>query len=335
MSTLDAAPSDWLDWLLSLSMKGFPREMIIARCCEKGLDEEYARLALTELVQNPLFRVCIRHLQHKAKSDSLLRVRAALDDMRDLGEIAELNGISAKRFQTDFLAANRPLVLRGIAKPLQSTGPWSFRALKERFGQNIVSVTSGLRWSDDPPFHFDPPKIRIQFGEFLDLVRQTPEADTLYLTAEDALLTQDGFEELISEAQWPSPYLNPARATPDMIKVWIGPGGTLTRLHHDRQNVLLVQLEGSKIVTLASSAHLPRMANVFGCSSRFSATSKEAARSGVHFRELTIDPGDALLIPIGWWHEVRSLGPSISISYDNLVGGESLWTGVYWIRDLN
>ena len=33
-----------------------------------------------------------------------------------------------------------------------------------------------------------------------------------------------------------------------------------------------------------------------------------------------LNPGEALLIPIGWWHHVRALDVSISVSFTNFQG---------------
>ena len=38
-----------------------------------------------------------------------------------------------------------------------------------------------------------------------------------------------------------------------------------------------------------------------------------------HIFKATLNPGDALLIPVGWWHEVLSLSTSISIGITGLL----------------
>ena len=39
--------------------------------------------------------------------------------------------------------------------------------------------------------------------------------------------------------------------------------------------------------------------------------------------ELIFEPGELLLLPAGWWHEVTALETSISIGFTNLKGATS------------
>jgi ribosomal protein L16 Arg81 hydroxylase len=35
--------------------------------------------------------------------------------------------------------------------------------------------------------------------------------------------------------------------------------------------------------------------------------------------QVVLEPGQALFIPVGWWHHVRSLDVSISVSFTNFL----------------
>jgi hypothetical protein len=41
--------------------------------------------------------------------------------------------------------------------------------------------------------------------------------------------------------------------------------------------------------------------------------------SGVTPIEVVVGPGQALFIPVGWWHRVEALDTSISLSFTNFV----------------
>jgi len=34
--------------------------------------------------------------------------------------------------------------------------------------------------------------------------------------------------------------------------------------------------------------------------------------------EVVVEPGETMFLPLGWWHQVRSLDVSLSFSYSNL-----------------
>ena len=41
--------------------------------------------------------------------------------------------------------------------------------------------------------------------------------------------------------------------------------------------------------------------------------------ANVQTREVVLGPGDAIFLPVGWWHHVRSLDVSISLAMTNFV----------------
>jgi len=104
---------------------------------------------------------------------------------------------------------------------------------------------------------------------------------------------------------------------------WIGPAGTVTGLHKDDSHNVLAQLYGRKKVLLFSPRNDPWIyqSRKYDYGARLSYVDAEApdyARyplfRNVECEEVVIGPGEMLFIPLGWWHQVRSLEPSISVS---------------------
>lgn len=108
------------------------------------------------------------------------------------------------------------------------------------------------------------------------------------------------------------------------INGWFGPAETVSCCHHDPMHNLLVQVVGSKRVTLfppgpaASRGLYPNS----GRQSNTSQVDIEAPQLDKYplFAELKpivfeLQEGDTLYIPPGWWHHVRSLEISMSVSF--------------------
>jgi ribosomal protein L16 Arg81 hydroxylase len=94
--------------------------------------------------------------------------------------------------------------------------------------------------------------------------------------------------------------------------LWLGPGGSLSPLHHDTTHVFFNQLVGQKRYTLVA----PWAADVLlGPISQPSDAGFDLTQPGdVAVHTLVIHSGQSLFIPAGWWHQVEALAPSISVS---------------------
>lgn len=111
-------------------------------------------------------------------------------------------------------------------------------------------------------------------------------------------------------------------STPDM-NIWLGPEGTVSPLHHDPKHNLLTQIRGHKRVLLFP----PDQAGLYPFSEEclMSNTSQVNPEnpdlsqfplfSGAKGLGCLLGPGDVLYIPPKWWHHVRSLTASLSVSF--------------------
>ena len=121
-----------------------------------------------------------------------------------------------------------------------------------------------------------------------------------------------------------------------LINAWFGPAGTISPLHTDPYHNILAQVVGKKYVRLYSPLETERleprgeengidMSNTSGIPvdllemGPLGVENDEEGRwdefEKARYVETVLSEGDCLYIPVGWWHYVRSLTVSFSVSF--------------------
>eukprot|EP00246_Nothoceros_aenigmaticus_P011823 TRINITY_DN3378_c0_g1_i3.p1 TRINITY_DN3378_c0_g1~~TRINITY_DN3378_c0_g1_i3.p1 ORF type:complete len:158 (-),score=16.71 TRINITY_DN3378_c0_g1_i3:171-644(-) len=107
------------------------------------------------------------------------------------------------------------------------------------------------------------------------------------------------------------------------INAWFGPQGTVTPLHYDPVHNLFAQVVGLKYIRLyqasISSELYPYSEHMLQNSSQVDLDHADHPKFPIardlHFVDCILEPGDMMYVPPKWWHYVRALSTSFSVSF--------------------
>ncbi|KAI0544182.1 hypothetical protein F4679DRAFT_565874 [Xylaria curta] len=139
-----------------------------------------------------------------------------------------------------------------------------------------------------------------------------------------------------------NPNINQPELDTPLLNAWFGPPGTISPLHNDPYHNILTQIVGRKYVRLYAPRETARLAargkengvemgntsaldigvvEGWDCLPEGEEEKEEEEENiketfkALPFVDYILEPGDALYIPIGWWHYVRGLSVSFSVSF--------------------
>ena len=222
-------------------------------------------------------------------------------------------------FLKQFYANQRPAILTGLVDDWPAMTRWNADYFDEKVGRDTeVEAQKGR----DKVARFEQESIRLKsrvsLGEVTDHLRSGKPSNDLYITANNGSANRDALDPLWADFSGIAGLTDPTSDRDGFL--WIGPKGTLTPFHHDLTNNLLIQVRGRKQVHMVPPWEERRMngdGRVFSGLSLEDA--KAAAEHGLPLIETVIGPGDALFIPVGWWHHIVSLDESYSVLFTNFV----------------
>jgi hypothetical protein len=250
------------------------------------------------------------------KRDWLLHCRARLEALLPPA-IPRVAGMDPATFLQNHYIPLRPVILEGLVNHWPARTRWSLEHFRT-LGNPEVEVQAAR--DTDPDFEMNSPTLKriMPWHAFLDRLAETEATNDIYMTANNGSVNRKALSPLWDEIAGIPGYLAANRMGDGFL--WVGPRGTITPWHHDLTQNFLLQLQGTKKVTLASPSETPRMQNHRHCFSRFGTRADLSGEPDApRTFEAIIGPGDILFIPVGWWHHVEGLTQTIGMSFTNFV----------------
>lgn len=317
MASRIKARSDRRDVIAQALLDGCDPARIHARLVSEGASPKSAEMELKRAERDPLYRAALRLANQRAKRDWTLDIYARLAAQDTPLGIPTVDAIEPERFYREFYAANRPVKLTGLVDHWPALERWTLDYLEEKVGTAQVEIQAERTGHADYEADKDRHRRGALMRDVIAFLRSDPVTNDFYITAANDTRNKQALAALWDDLA-PVSILQPSGGRDGFF--WLGPAGTLTPFHHDLTNNLLVQVTGRKQVRMVPSWEVARMRNSLHC---FSDRSPEdfapdsADRTAPPMLECTIDRGEAIFLPIGWWHHVTALDRSISMSFTN------------------
>ena len=268
-----------------------------------------------------------------ASAEKLAWLLGVLEAQRALATTAipRERRITPEAFLDRHYAANWPVFLEGALEGWPALERWTPAYLKSVIGSAEIQVQANRAADEDYERRMPDHSERMAFDAFIDRITGNAGND-LYLTAYNAAANAEALAPLHADLGFLDALLDPRGGAPRGM-LWIGPAGTFTPLHHDLTNNLLLQIVGRKELLLVSPGETPKLYNDHHVYSGVrdldgaEVTARFPDLAGVRVHRLMLNPGDALFIPIGWWHQVRALDFSVTITHTNFRWPNDLHVG--------
>jgi hypothetical protein len=319
----------WRRWAAENLARGAATEEVVATLVEAGAAPEPARELVARLEDDVALAVARSLARRVAALETIVRLRLehrqrapapSTVERRTLPSVEELVG--------RYWVPGVPVVLTDVVTGWPAFGRWGLHDLRERFGDAKVEVCMGRTAVERPDAQWRRLRHELTIAELVERIESGPPGNDVYMIARNNAFLRADLAALLDDIVLPPEIFGPALA-PSRMGLWIGSAGTHSPMHHDGDNSALCQVVGRKRVRLAPPESLAMLDHAEGVYSRWDPLDPEPIDDGPErLLELVLAPGELLLIPAGWWHQVDALDFSMTV---NVL--EFAWPNDYaWFR---
>jgi len=247
-----------------------------------------------------------------------------------LKPIDVVEDISKEDFYEKYLKPRRPVVIRNMAKKWPAYQKWTMEYMKEVVGDVEVPLYDSSKADPSAPINASAAKMK--FGDYIDLIQREPTDLRIFLF-DPIKYAPKLLEDYISPKELMGGFLD---KYPNMF---FGGKGSVTFLHFDidMAHIFHTHFNGRKHILLFDYKWKERLYQIPYATYALEDYdienpdfTKFPALDGVEGIECFLEHGDTLFMPTGWWHWMKYLDGSFSISlraWDKswAVKAHSLW----------
>lgn len=231
--------------------------------------------------------------------------------------VVKKSGLSLEGFLREHFLSGSPVIISDCMAHWPARTKWNdMDYLKKVAGDRTVPVEVGKNylcqeWKQE----------LITFSEFLEKIQSNDSSSAVptYLAQHQLF---DQINELRKDICIPD-YCCAGGGELRSLNAWFGPAGTVTPLHHDPHHNILAQVVGKKYVRLYTSSVseelYPYNETMLCNSSQVDLDNIDDGQypkvHDLEFLDCILEEGEMLYIPPKWWHYVRSLTISFSVSF--------------------
>jgi len=232
----------------------------------------------------------------------------------DLTQIDCVDDISKEDFEKNYLNARRPLVIKNMAKNWPAYEKWSMDYMKTVVGDKLVPLYDSSK--ADPSKPINAAATEMKFADYIDLIKTTPTDLRIFL-----------FDPIKQAPKLLNDYIAPKDLMGGFLdsypNMFFGGKGSVTFLHYDidMAHIFHTHFNGRKHVILFENKWKERLYQIPYATYALEDYDIEnpdfdkfPALKGVKGIEAYLEHGDTLFMPTGYWHWMKYLDGSFSIS---------------------
>jgi ribosomal protein L16 Arg81 hydroxylase len=309
---------DWRRWIgENLMLDAEPSALHVA-LTSHGFDATEATREIEAALASPYFQGSARLRNRLRKREWILSVYGTLNRMRANSDVIERRErLSRDEFFEQYYFQNRPVIITGAFDFWPARTRWNFEYLRSRCGECEVEVQFGRESDADYEINQPMHKRTMPFAEYVDLVERGGRTNDFYMTANNTSHNRTALAALWADVPPIDEYLDGTSL--DTGFFWMGPAGTRTPFHHDLTNNFMAQLIGRKRIKLVPLSDTAHMANYLHCYSQVDGSLIDYDRfpslRNAQLLECTLEPGELLFLPVGWWHYVEGVEASVTMTF--------------------